>query len=195
MEFLSGLLGILGLIPMILIAVAFSLILIIGGIAVTAAGVVLLSIILPKLIKKHQDKYRQEYDIIKEDNEKKNAELEEAITELKENAVEFLEKNNHRIQFLPVDYQTSDAAGFMLQAVKNLRADSLKEAINLYAEELKHRETMAAAERARIQNEEMLFAIQMLNMNMESMNAAQERANRTLNDINFIQTMDFLSRN
>lgn len=195
MEILSGLLGILGLIPMILFAVAFSFILIIGGIAVIAAGVVLLSIILPKSIKKHQNKYRQEYDKIKEDSEKKNTELNAAITELKENAVEFLEKNSHRIEFLPVDYQTADAAGFMLQAVKNLRADSLKEAINLYAEELKHRERMAAAERQRIQNEEMMYAMQMLNMNMENMTSSQERTNRTLNDINFIQTMDFLSRN
>ena len=189
---------IIGIITMevsdVIISAISGIILSIISLVIISIGITILVVtIVWFLMRKKRAKHK--YKRIKADNEKMNSEITEVIEKLKEDAISYLEGNIYKIEFLPVDYQTADAAGFMLQAVKNLRADSLKEAINLYAEELKHRESMAAAERQRIQNEEMMYAMQMLNMNMENMTSSQERTNRTLNDINFIQTMDFLSRN
>lgn len=42
------------------------------------------------------------------------------------------EKNQFYLEFLPIRYRTEIATSFMLSAVKNSRADTLKEAINLY---------------------------------------------------------------
>ncbi|MBQ1233411.1 MAG: hypothetical protein IIX86_07760, partial [Clostridia bacterium] len=66
------------------------------------------------------------------------------------------------------------AVGFMLEAVQNLRADTLKEAINLYEQELKHMAAMEAAEMQRIQSEDMLYAMQLAQSTLDANNAILE---------------------
>ena len=139
--------------------------------------------------KKATKKARETYIQLKAENEFANEEMTNRINQIADDFVEYWNRNVDLLSFLPDDYRTLHAVGFMLKAVKNLRADTLKEAINLYDQELKHLETMAAAERQRLQNEELLYTMELLNLNMETMNANQERANRKLDDISFMQTM------
>ena len=156
--------------------------------AITIAGIVLL-ISIPRTKKKNAKIATENHTRIKEQNEATNESLTQQINQIADEFIEYWNSNLHLLDFLPEDYRTAHAVCFMLKAVKNFRADSLKEAINLYDQELKHLEAMAAAERQRIQNEELLYTMELLNLNMETMNSNQERTNRKLDDISFMQTM------
>ena len=151
-------------------------------------GIILL-ISNPISKKRYTKKAIENHKRIKEQKEAENTQLTHKINQIADEAVSHWNNNVRLLDFLPEDYCNVHAVGFMLKAVKNLRADTLKEAINLYDQELKHLETMAAAERQRLQNEELLYTMELLNLNMETMNANQERANRKLDDISFMQTM------
>lgn len=172
---------ILALTPFWLVLFVFVVILVIG---------ISLLISVPVSKKLHTKKATAKYENLKADFEEKNKILEDEINRLREELDAFLAENKKHLEFLPVDYQTVHAVGFMLKAVQNLRADTLKEAINLYDQELKHLEAMAVAERQRLQNENMIYAMQLLNRNMESMSENQARANQILRSIDAVQAMN-----
>lgn len=176
------------LIPMA-IATIIMVVFLLMPLIVDAVGISLI-ISIPVSKKQHTKKATAKYEKLKVDFEEKNKILEDEINRLKEELDAFLGENGKYIEFLPVDYQTVHAVCFMLKSVKNLRADTLKEAINLYDQELKHLEAMAAAERQRLQNENMLYAMELLNMNMEHMNEKQARTNQILRSIDTIQTIN-----
>ena len=146
-------------------------------------------------LKRHRNIRRQEYEVIRAEYDEKNNEIQEKIEKIKEEYAKYLEDNRHKVAPIPADYHTTDAIGFMLKAVENLRADTLKEAINLYDTELKHRQAMEAAELARIQKEEMMYAMRMMNANMESLNEKQAETNRNLRNVQFWQTLDYFTKN
>ena len=172
----------------LLVAAVFFIPFVAPFLAVTIAGIILLLSVLVST-KKHKKKAPAVYEQIKAKNEAENKILEERINQIADEFIEYWNSSLHLLDFLPEDYRTAHAVCFMLKAVKNLRADTLKEAINLYDQELKHLEAMAAAERQRIQNEELLYTMELLNLNMETMNSNQERTNRKLDDISFMQSM------
>lgn len=58
------------------------------------------------------------------------------IKELEEEAEEIKKKYESIISVLPVNYRNFNAASYMLDAIINTRADTLKEAINLYEQAL-----------------------------------------------------------
>ena len=159
------------------------------ALVIATIGICLL-VVNSKSTKKHVKLATQKYEELKVDFEEKNKILEDEINRLREELDAFLAENKKHLEFLPVDYQTVHAVGFMLKAVQNLRADTLKEAINLYDQELKHLEAMAVAERQRLQNENMIYAMQLLNRNMESMSENQARANQILRSIDAVQAMN-----
>ncbi|MBQ5794097.1 MAG: hypothetical protein IIW17_08775, partial [Clostridia bacterium] len=89
----------------------------------------------------------------------------------------------HYLEFLPTSYRNVMAVGFMLEAVQNLRADTLKEAINLYEQELKHMAAMEVAELQRAQNENLMYLLEQAKSDIEA-------NNEVLQDIRFMQFLN-----
>ena len=79
--------------------------------------------------KKQKKKYEREVEPILCAEQKKLDEMERQV-EL------FAKENFHLVEFLPMQYRNLQAVSFMLVAVSNGRADSLKEVYNLYEEQL-----------------------------------------------------------
>ena len=90
--------------------------------------------------------------------------LEEEIHQLEASKTEFIEGTRSLIEeTLPPKYRTLDASCFMLEAVKNQRADHMMALTNLYEEELFRRGQLQilsnSVEMQRIHNENMAFAM------------------------------------
>ncbi len=93
--------------------------------------------------------------------------------------------------FLPTKYQEVNPVVFMLDAVKTLRADTLKEAINLWEAELKwiaeqQQKRQFEAIRQR-QNAQMMAALSEIESN-------QEQLNSNLRDIKVMQYIDYYNK-
>lgn len=138
----------------------------------------LVSIPISKYV--HVQKVEKEYLEIKERNEEAISLLESEILKIQEDLKEYLRQNQHKLSFIPEDYQDIQAVSFMIRVVHNLRADSLKEALNLYDLELKHQQTLAVAEQQRAQNENLMAAIKMVNARQEQINDKQSKTNAML---------------
>lgn len=136
-----------------------------------------------KLRKKYVIKTKEEY---KAEEEKYTDLLKKSTEELNGITAEINEFNanhGHFLDFLPEKYRSIEAIGFMLEAVYNLRADTLKEVINLYEAELRDRNI---ARMQQLQNERMLYAMSQINDN-------QERINSTLQEIKTLQFVDIMT--
>ena len=157
--------------------------------AVFALGL-FLAISAGKLRKKYVKQSTEEYKLEAENHikvtEKAMVELKKISTETEE----FNAKHGHFLDFLPAKYHNIEAISFMLEAVSNLRADTLKEVINLYEEELHHRNLERIAENnmrmQQLQNERMIYAMNQINEN-------QERINSNLRDIKTMQIFDIVN--
>ena len=114
-----------------------------GGLLVTIAGVS-----KSKLLKEHKEVVE---DIREQNEDQTQADLAE-IERLEADIATLQEGANELLAFLPETYHNAEAACYMLLAVKDGRADTLKEAMNLYEEQL-HRWNMEklAANSARMQ--------------------------------------------
>ena len=93
--------------------------------------------------------------------------MTEELRMLKQAWDSYANENWRYVEFLPEDYQHTHAVGYMLKAVKNQRADSLKEAINLYYQEF---ESMTAIEQQRMMNEDLLYVLEEMNESIERNN-------------------------
>lgn len=119
-------------------------------------------------LKKHKKDNEKLMEQIRQEDMVKNQADEAAIAQLEADAVTLQKAATELLAFLPETYRNAEAACFMLLAVKDGRADTLKEAMNLYEEQL-HRWKMEklAANSARMQQ-----------IHMEAMQSAmQEIAN------------------
>ena len=125
-------------------------------------------------------KVEAEYQATKEINDRNIVKLEVEIQKIQEDLKEYMRQNQHKLSFIPEDYQDIQAVSFMIRVVHNLRADSLKEALNLYDLELKHQQTLAVAEQQRAQNENLMTAIKMVNARQEQINDKQSKTNAML---------------
>ena len=72
-----------------------------------------------------------------------NQQIEQEANEVNYAMQEIRQLADERLYWYPRNYCYSDAVNFFIEAVQNFRADSLKEAINLYVEELRHREILS----------------------------------------------------
>ena len=115
-----------------------------------------------------------EHEEFKAQMEEEIAELNEQIKTIHSDLNEYMTAKQHYLEFLPSSYRNIMAVGFMMEAVQNLRADTLKEAINLYEQELKHQAAMEAAEMQRMQNENMLHAMELAQSTLDANNAILE---------------------
>lgn len=113
--------------------------------------------------------------------------MEDEIDQMEARMRKYILDNQHRLAFLPSDYRNPYAIGFMIKALENMRADSLKELVNLYEQEQHFLEQEHilnnSAEMQRIHNENMRYTMECINRNQEKMKS----------DIQFMQTMQFIS--
>ena len=103
-------------------------------------------------LKKHRESNKKLMEQLRQEDEVKSKADEAAIAQLEADAVTLQEAATELLTFLPETYRNAEAVCFMLLAVKDGRADTLKEAMNLYEEQL-HRWKMEklAANSARMQ--------------------------------------------
>ena len=85
-----------------------------------------------------------------------NAQLEAQAEEINNGMEEVRQMADEYLYWYPRNYCYSDAVDFFIEAIQNFRADSLKEAINLYVEELRHRQVMQSQQEISNQQQEML---------------------------------------
>ena len=113
--------------------------------------------------------------------------LADEIDNLEKRKKKYIIDTQPRLSFLPADYCNPHAIGFMLKALENMRADNLKELVNLYEQELhflkQERILSNNAEMQKIYNENMLYAMESINRNQEQMKTS----------LQFIETMQFIS--
>ena len=138
-------------------------------------------------LKKHKKNDKILMEQLRQEDEVKNKADEATIAQLEADAVTLQKAANELLAFLPDTYRNTEAACYMLLAVKDGRADTLKEAMNLYEEQL-HRWKMEklAANSARMQQ-----------IHMESMQSAmreiagnQEQIQGQLSAIAGMQAME-----
>ena len=109
----------------------------------------------------------------------------EDIRKIENDMVSFWNLYKPLIEFLPEKYQTIDAIGFMLESVKNLRANTLTDVINLYEEELRWRKTQAA-----IAEQSMLQQLQNQRFN-DTLYEIEQNQQKLHSDLQNIQAMQF----
>ena len=129
-----------------------------GCITLPLSLLAIISAILSK--KKLIKRAKKEYENLRAATSERNCELSNEYNKRKQDRDQYTNENWHHLDFLPKPYQNAHAVAFMLDAVHNLRADTLKEAINLYEQELKHMEAMEAAEIQRQQNIDLLNVLE-----------------------------------
>ncbi len=110
----------------------------------------------------------------------------EEVNNIKIAVQEFAQKNLHLIEFLPMQYRHLQAVSFMFYAVKNGRADTLKEAINLYEEQLHRWKVENAAQEALETQQYMAYA-------MDELNARQVETNKRLLAIQAMQYWNYIN--
>lgn len=98
----------------------------------------------------------------------------------------FQESNKHILEFIPPRYRNYTAVLFMAHAVGNCRADSLKEAINLYEEQLHRWELEQAAQSIANYNAQ-------IQENLSDIYAQQVRTNSTLQNIEALELYRMIS--
>ena len=131
--------------------------------------------------KEIQQKARQEwykkYGNIKANNEK-------AIDHLIDESGNFARENLNVLDFLPDIYRTQLAAAFMERVVRTGRADTLKEAINLFEEQL-HRWTLEEQGRQLLQQKELQTI--MLQDQLTSILHEQRKVSNSLQNIEALE--------
>lgn len=103
-----------------------------------------------------------------------NAQIEKEVELINAEMQEIQQIADERLFWYPRSYCYSDAVMFLISAIQDFRADSLKEAVNLYAEELKHRQVL--------ENQQ-----HMLSKQEESIR--QQRFNNVLSAMNLFATL------
>lgn len=130
-----------------------------------------------KIQKKAREEWIKNYGQIKENNEK-------TIDRLVDERNNFAEKNNSVLDFLPDIYRSQLAAAFMERVVRTGRAETLKEAINLFEEQL-HRWTLEEQGRQMLQQKELQTA--MIQDQLTSILYEQRKATNSLQNLEALE--------
>lgn len=109
------------------------------------------------------------------------------LISLKQNLSSFAKDNHYVVEFLPAPYRNPQAASYMLLAVSNGRADTLKEAINLYEEQL-HRWKLEQYARQSAEAQEYCA------LAMDELNSRQAQTNAHLQAIEIMQFVNFITK-
>jgi len=136
-----------------------------------------------------QRKIGRKYDNIYEKQIKPQIEYhQESLSNLHDMIVEFESENKHLIDVLPFSYRNIEASSFLFLAIANGRADTLKEAINLY-EEWIHRQMLENAARQTAEAQEYMA------LALDELNNRQAETNNHLKAIEFMQYWQYINQN
>ena len=111
-------------------------------------------------------------------------EQEAKVAEVTEATKNFAQENYHLVEFMPPEYRDLQPMSYMLLAVVNGRADTLKEAINLYETQLHRWHLESLAERS-------VEAQEYLNRAMDELNARQAETNAHLAAIEYMKYVEY----
>jgi len=100
---------------------------------------------------------------------------------------DFVQKNIHVIEFLPMQYRDQQAVSYMLVAVSSGRAETFKEAMELYELQLHRWKVEDAARQAAEAQEYAALA-------MQELGRQQREANETLRRIEYAQWLDYMDK-
>lgn len=131
-----------------------------------------------KIQQKAQQEWQAKYGELRANNEK-------TIDQLMEERHVFEKRNIGVLDFLPDIYRTQLAAAFMERAVRTGRADTLKEAMNLYEEQM-HRWTLEEQGRQLLQQKELQTA-----MIHDQLTEILHEQRRAANSLQNIEALDF----
>ncbi len=107
-----------------------------------------------------------------------------AIRQLREEYENFKNKYMYTFDFLPSQYHDMNTIAHMYTIAASGRADTLKEVINLYEEEMRWLELKNQLE----------YQQECMNRNMENIYNQQVKTNRILNEIEFFQICHYLDK-
>ena len=113
--------------------------------------------------------------------------LQESLSNLHNTAIEFESENKHLIEVLPISYRNIEASSFLFLAIANGRADTLKEAVNLYEEWL-HRQMLENAAKQTAEAQEYMA------LALDELNDRQAETNNHLKAIEFMQYWQYTNR-
>ena len=153
----------------------------IGAVILTVAAFFAFKISTQK-VKKIERNYQVIYDV---EVKPKLDELDAEGYKMLDMRQKFIDENVHYLEVLPYNYRNAQAATYLFLAIDSGRADNMKEAYNLYEEQL-HRWKME--EIAQQSAEAQEYAA----MAMAKLNDQQAEANAHLQAIEFIQYMQYL---
>ena len=141
---------------------------------------------LKKSLKKDHEKAKKDYDKALAQINPKIEEERKGIEKIEKECTELAPYKAKALEFLPEAYWNLDAVAFMLMAIKNGRADTLKEVINLYEQELRHWEMMGAMQ---MNAEITTAALSEIESNQQIIN---ENINRRFDTMTALQIADIL---
>lgn len=96
------------------------------------------------------------------------------------------------IAFLPDKYRNIYTLDFLLETVKNLRADTLKEAINLYEAHLSDMELKNQLNQMQMATQMQTEQLEIMNNYMEQINRNQAQMSDDIADIKYTQYIEWL---
>ena len=109
------------------------------------------------------------------------------IEQIKEAVERFGEANKHVLDFLPHKYRNLEAASYMLMVVVDQRAETFKEALNLYEEQL-HRWRLEDAAQNSIEAQEYIA------LALDELNDRQAETNAHLSAIEQMQFIEYIHK-
>lgn len=163
----------------------------IWGIIISAMEVVVVYVIIQFLYKKTNEKIDAGNQRIVAENENIKVQEQTVLDELQKVQIAYRERVSY---WYPENYCSVDAVEFFYNAVKNYRADNLKEAINLY-ETVLHQKRVEDTQKQALQQQKLNTLLSAGSLMMQGMSLGEQsrhnavaefemqNANRTLNDI------------
>lgn len=166
--------------------------------------VILIIFLIRKSRKKRYAQANAENEKIKHiENERRaayNAQVMAEAQQINEEMQKIRQIANEQLTWYPRNFCYSEAVDFFIDAIQNFRADSLKEAINLYIEEQRHRQLLLNQQKIANQQQQIarqqqisnvlstanlfanLGAINAMNNNTSAVNAAAASTNRKIDE-------------
>ena len=140
-------------------------------------------------LKRIRKKRIQEYEILKEEKEASFRMAEEALEVAKSQVKQFKEETEHYLTFLKPSYDNLIAALYLFKCIRDGRADTLKEAKNLYETQLHNwKVEKILGDMVRMQNIQQEFVANAL----DEISQNQQNINSTLQSIQTVQIMNSL---
>ncbi len=155
------------------------------GCLVALAGVIGYGVLSSKSDKNKSKKFNNKFTKEADDYWKKVVSPAEqkniqTIRKIENEKKEFVRDNAEVIEIIPYEYRKEPTVGYLLTVILNKRADDLKEAINLYEEEL-HRAKMENAINGIMQTVDSINYN--INMQMSNISSSLDMANSKLRNI------------